>query len=305
MVGFRLEICAVIENVSPMAIYRLVCSIGRTNLVQLLTRCHLPLPQYFIADEKHTHCLDKRVYLPTIAYGRVIWHLGYTTSKSVEAFATDYSGFKQAALAIEKSYQALGILTDGFNSTKKSLGQLFEVAKIANCMLHATFKLPGQIKEVTKAVRKTLSEQFRRIFFVNNARKTPNNRSLSQRLRRFVERVTCLTGEENGCRVKRWIQRKKAGWYALNEDSAIPKTTTPVDQIHNAIDRKLFMMKGFHHQGGSQAQFLNGLAILANLIPYQRRAINSGKCAIEVEGGKVPTKDWFLNLQILTSDGFQ
>ena len=40
------------------------------------------------------------------------------------------------------------------------------------------------------------------------------------------------------------------------------------------------------------------------LLP-ERRAINSGKCAIEVEGGKVPTKDWFGNLQILTSGGFQ
>ena len=65
------------------------------------------------------------------------------------------------------------------------------------------------------------------------------------------------------------------------------------------------MMKGFHHEDGSQRVFLNGFAILENLIPYQRRAINGGKCAIEVEGGEVPTKDWFLNLQFLTSGGFQ
>ncbi len=65
------------------------------------------------------------------------------------------------------------------------------------------------------------------------------------------------------------------------------------------------MMKGFHHEDGSQRVFLNGFAILANLIPYQQRAINGGKCAVEVEGGKVPTRDWFLNLQILTSGGFQ
>ncbi len=89
------------------------------------------------------------------------------------------------------------------------------------------------------------------------------------------------------------------------DDPNIPRTTTLIDQFHNVMDRKLFMMKGFHHEGGSQRVFLNGLAILANLIPYQRRAINSGKCAIEVEGGKVPTKDGFLNLQILTSGGFQ
>ena len=158
---------------------------------------------------------------------------------------------------------------------------------------------------MTKAVRQTLRGQFRRIFFVQYTRETANPRSLGQRLRRFTEQVTHLAGEDNGMWVRRWIERKKAGWHVLFADANIPRTTTKIDQFHNAMDRKLFMMKGFHHEGGSQRVFLNGFAILANLIPYQRRAINSGKCAIEVEGGKVPTKDWFLNLQILTSGGFQ
>ena len=117
--------------------------------------------------------------------------------------------------------------------------------------------------------------------------------------------MTHLAGEDNGDRVRKWVERKKAGWHVLFADASIPRTTTLVDQFHNAIDRKLFMMKGFHHSDGNQQVFLNGFAILANLIPYQRRAINGGKCAIEVEGGKVPTRDWFLNLQILTSGGFQ
>ena len=215
--------------------------------MKLGTRCHLPLPEYFIADEKHSHCLDKRAYLPTISCGRVIWHLGYTNAKSVSAFAADYGEFRQAAKAIDPSYQAKGILTDGFNSTQKSLSQLFPFAKLANCMLHATFKLPAQIKGVTKAVRQTLCRQFSCIFFVNSARKTPNNRSLGQRLRRFTEQVTHLAGADNGQRVRKWIARKKAGWHVLFADANIPKTTTLVDQFHNAIDRKLFMMKGFHH----------------------------------------------------------
>ena len=64
-------------------------------------------------------------------------------------------------------------------------------------------------------------------------------------------------------------------------------------------------MKGFHHPGGSQAAFLTGLAHLYNLIPYQCRALNAGKCGVEVEGGRVPTSDWMLNLQILTSGGYR
>jgi len=42
-----------------------------------------------------------------------------------------------------------------------------------------------------------------------------------------------------------------------------------------------------------------------NLVPYQRRAQHAGQCGVEVEGGTVPTRDWFLNLQILTSGGFR
>ena len=85
----------------------------------------------------------------------------------------------------------------------------------------------------------------------------------------------------------------------------MPASSTLLDQAHNAIDRKLFAMKGFHHPAGSQAAFLTGLAHLYNLIPYQRRALNAGKCGVEVEGGHIPTPDWMLNLQILTSGGFR
>ncbi len=44
-----------------------------------------------------------------------------------------------------------------------------------------------------------------------------------------------------------------------------------------------------------------GLAHLYNLIPSQRRALHAGLCGVEVEGGRLPTSDWMLNLQILTS----
>src|SRR2546428_5400012 len=80
--GLSLELSAVICHISPMALYRLVCAVGHHSLVTVLTRCGLPLPVYFLADEKHSTCLADKVYLPTIVHGRVIWHLGYTTEAS-------------------------------------------------------------------------------------------------------------------------------------------------------------------------------------------------------------------------------
>jgi hypothetical protein len=97
----------------------------------------------------------------------------------------------------------------------------------------------------------------------------------------------------------------QAGWYAVLADPQMPVTSTLLDQARNAIERKLFAMKGFHHPGGSQQAFLTGLAHLYNLVPYQRRAKHAGQCGVEVEGGRLPTADWLLNLQILTSGGFR
>jgi hypothetical protein len=63
-------------------------------------------------------------------------------------------------------------------------------------------------------------------------------------------------------------------------------------------------MKDCHHAHGNQQAFLRGLAHLYNLVPYQRRAQPAGQSGGEVEGGTVPTRDWLLTLQILTSGGF-
>ena len=129
--------------------------------------------------------------------------------------------------------------------------------------------------------------------------------ALGQWLRHFADHIATTAGTTNGERVRRWLQEKKAGWYAVLEDSRMPVTSTLLDQAHNAIERKLFAMKGFHHPGGSQEMFVTGLAHLYNLVPYQRRAQHAGQCGVEVEGGRVPTQDWFLYVQILTSGGFR
>src|SRR5882672_362815 len=64
--GLSLDLCAVIGPISPMAVYRLVCSCGHQSVVPVLTRCGLPLPTSILADEKHSRCLTDKVYLPTI-----------------------------------------------------------------------------------------------------------------------------------------------------------------------------------------------------------------------------------------------
>jgi hypothetical protein len=303
--GLSLELCAVLYHISPMALYRLVCAFGRQSLVTVLTRCGLPLPSYFLADEKHTHCLTEKVYLPTIVRGRVIWHLGYTEEASAAAFTQSYGEFQRAASQQEPSYRVKGVLIDGFDSTSKSMRTLFPGARLGNCLRHAINKLPGKLTAIASPMRKALRSQFHTLLHRVRQRKGLRVFALGQRLRHFADHVAHAAGAANGERVRRWFQDKKAGWYAVLEDPQMPVTSTLLDQAHNAIERKLFAMKGFHRPGGSQQAFLTGLAHLYNLVPYQRRAQHAGQCGVEVEGGRVPTRDWFLNVQILTSGGFR
>jgi hypothetical protein len=303
--GLSLEPCAVLYHMSPMAIYRLVCALGQHNLVSVLTRCGLPLPTYFLADEKHSRCLADKVYLPTIVRGRVLWYLGYTTEASAAAFTESYQAFQRAALQQEPSYRVKGVLIDGFDSTTKSMRTLFPGARLGFCLRHALLKLPKKLISIASPVRQSLRMQFHTLLYRVRQRKSLRVVALSQRLRHFVEHVTATAGAANGARVRRWFHEKKAGWYAVLAAPRMPVTSTLLDQAHNAMERKLFMMKGFHHPKGSQQAFLTGLAHLYNLVPYQRRAQHAGQCGVEVEGGRVPTRDWFLNLQILTSGGFR
>src|SRR5205823_2296337 len=185
--GLSLEWCAVIGNIAPMALYRLVCALGQQSLVAVLTRCGLPLPVYILADEKHSRCLTARVYLPTIVSGRVIWHLGYSASKSASAFTASYSEFQRAASQEDPTYRVQGALTDGFDSTTRSMRTLFPRARLGNCLRHALNKLPDKLIGLAAPVRQGLRSQFHTLLHRCRQRTSLRVVALGQRLRHFAD----------------------------------------------------------------------------------------------------------------------
>ena len=209
--GLSLECCAVLYHISPMALYRLLCALGQQSLVTVLTRCGLALPAYFLADEKHSHCLTDKVYLPTIVTGRVLWHLGYTTEASTTAFTQSYQAFQRAALDQEPAYRVRGVLTDGFDSTTKSRRTLFPEARLGFCLRHALLKLPKRLMAIASPVRLSLRTQFHTLLYRVRQRKSLRVVALGQRLRHFAAHVTTTAGTANGERVRRWFQDKKGG----------------------------------------------------------------------------------------------
>jgi hypothetical protein len=250
-----------------MALYRLVCAFGHYSLVTVLSRCGLSLPVYLLADEKHRRCLADNVSLPTIASGRVLWHLGDTEDASAIAFTQSYQEFQRVAVQQEPAYRVRGILTDGFDSTTKSLRTLFPGARLGYCLRHALNKLPGKLTAIPSPMRKALRSPFHTLWYRVRQRKGPRVFALGQRLRRFADHVTTRAGAANGQHVRQWCQEKKAGWYAVLADPRMPVTSTWLDQAHNAIDRKLFMMKGFHHPQKASRRSCEGSPIYTTSCP--------------------------------------
>ncbi len=223
--GLSLELCAVIGHISPMALYRVICAFGQHSLVTVLTQCGLPLPTYILADEKHSRCLTERVYLPTIVRGRVLWHLGYSASKSAAAFTQSYGAFQRLANQEDPSYQVQGALTDGFDSTGSSMRALFPGVRLGSCLRHALNKLPRKLIGVSAPVRQGLRAKFHALLHRCRQRKSLRVVALGQCLRHFAAHIATTVGEAHGERVWRWFQAKKAGWYTVLADPQMPASS--------------------------------------------------------------------------------
>ena len=281
--------CAVIGHISPMALYRLVCALGQQSLVAVLTRCELPLPVYILADEKHSRCLTDKVYLPTIVSGRVSGIWVTVRPRAPPPLPSPMASFN--ARPSSRSHRTR------YGGPHRWLRQ-HRPRVCGRCFR-------GRAWATACATRSTSSRQ--------------TGRRVALRCARGCARSStpCCTGvaSAQACGWWRWAsgcatlpitspRRWERAWRARaplvpGQESGLvcgarrpadAGESTLLDQAHNAIDRKLFTMKGFHHPGGSQAAFLTGLAHLYNLIPYQRRALHAGQCGVEVEGGRVPTR---------------
>jgi hypothetical protein len=191
-----------------------------------LTRCNLALPPSFLADEKHSHGLRDRVYVPTIVSGRVIWHLGYTEETSAAALTQSYGVFQGAVLQQEPSHRVRGILTDGFDSTVKSLQTLCPGARLGNCLRHALTKLPKKLAAIASPVRLALRTPFHTLWYRARQRKGLRVFALGQWLRHCADHVAATAMIANGECILRWFEDKKAGWYAVLADPQMPVTST-------------------------------------------------------------------------------
>src|SRR5216683_1665322 len=215
-------------------------------------------------------CLTRHSHYARVRLGGLtIWRMQCTSCKAVFTVLPHFV-LRYRRMSPEVARHAL-IATHGGLSLAwcATIYHISPRARLGHCLRHALNKLPRKLIGLSAPIRQDLRSQFHALLHRCRQRKSLRVVALGQRLRHFADHITTTGGEAHGERVRNWFRDKKAGWYAVLEDPRMPASSTLLDQAHNAIDRKLFSMKGFHHPSGRQAALLTGLAHLYNLIPYQ------------------------------------
>ena len=303
--GLSFENCAICFNISGMSLYRFICAFGKYPLAQTLNNAGVPLPKHTQADEKHTKCLGAKGYIPIVSSGHAFWHIDYIDSVDEDVVEESYQQFSDDTKAIETSYAPATITIDGFKPTRNALCHIFKKSSAyLLCWLHACWGIAKILEPFSKEEANRLS--FWLLHTLQECHQKPSLQRISLRshftalLRHYK---TILPGEifEN---LKSWIARKRPYFYASMDFSLAHCFSYSIDHLCNHLDRKLFMMKHFHHPLARKDLFLKGFALLHNFIPYQRFARNAHTCPAQVEGAKLPHTNWLVSLLILTAGGY-
>ena len=223
-----------------MALYRLVCAFGQQSLVKVLTRWqNCPLyPRMSSRMKKHGAPQKKMPILPIMS-GRVMLAPGVHRPRryrSLDRGLWGRSNVRRPGRRIASG----GSSPMASTAPPRVCARSFQEARLGNCLRHAINKLPKQLAAIALPVRKALRSRFLRCSTTHASAKVCA--CLRSGGSAAAGHHRARLGRSTG-RVRRWFQDKKAGWYAVLEDPRMPATNTLLDQAHNAIERKLFMMK--------------------------------------------------------------
>ena len=192
-----------------MALYRLVCALGQHSLVAVLMRGGLPLLRYLLADEKHSRCLTAKVDLPTIVRGRVIWHLGYSESKSATAFTESYGGINAQPLRMSRRTRYGEPSPMALTGPSTVCRPCFQ-ERVWGIAAPRAQQAPCKLIGVSASVRQALRAKFHTLLHRCRQHKSLRVVALGQRLRRCADHISNTVGEDHGKRVRNWFREKKS-----------------------------------------------------------------------------------------------
>ena len=251
--GVSFEALAYVFGRDPMYWYRAYVSLGRASVVGTTIKAADSLPAHGIADEKHTRCRGRRVYIPTTVADH-----GILGAEVVEAADT------ATAHPLDPAYAPQTVNTDGWKPTQAAWKTLFPSITLLLCFLHAVLAVKNRCRS-TPVLGYTVCTRLWQVYAA------PGVAAFAQRIRRLRQ---WLQSQPLGDSVKeklRDICDNAVAFKAAYRYPGSHRTSNGLERWMNYQHRLLFTMQYFHGTRPNATLYVRAMALLWNFHPYGRR----------------------------------
>lgn len=243
---------------------RAYVSLGRNSIVGTTIRSPDSLPRHLSADEKHSRCNGKKVFVATTVAQECILGCGFAENAGTDELTKAYHDFRDEATDVNPGYTPETVNTDGWKPTRNAWKNLFPTIITILCFLHAFLKIRERCRRSANLL-KIIGDR------VWNVYHSETLAQFSQRIRRLREWASLLEDSP----VKKAVSDlcKKAGNFkAAFQKPDAHRTSNMADRLMNYQNRVLFAMQYFHGSAKTARLSLRAMALIWNFHPYGKRA---------------------------------
>jgi hypothetical protein len=274
---------------------RLVCHLGRYDLVGTTVKTPEALPVDLLADEKHIKLNGEKAYIATTVGNDCVLGAAVALKADTEALTDAYGHFQREAQQLNPAYQPQTVNTDGWDPTQNAWRALFPLIVLIECFLHAFLKVRDRGQRL-KALYPELQQR------VWDAYHAVDARAFYQQLDDLSRWATQhLTGPVLEAVLKLCA---KAPRFALAFDYPNAyRTSNMIDRHMEPLARCLFSARFFHGHLQAAEWQVRTWALFHNFQPYCPRAQIRQHYLSPVHklNSAVYHDNWLQNLLISTS----
>ena len=243
---------------------RLVCQLGRNDIVGTTLKDAEQLPAHVLADEKHTRLNGEKAYIATPVADGCILGASLALEADEAHLSEAYAHFKHEAQRLSPHYQPQTVNTDGWSATQLAWKTLFPTITIILCFLHAFLSIRSRAKHL-KATFAAISQRVWHVYHAQNVE------TFSQRIADLQDwAMAHVTGPVLEAILKLC---SKADLFALAFDFPHAyRTSNMLDRQLDALDRCLYAAHYFHGHLMSAEYQVRAWAVFHNFLPYCPRA---------------------------------
>ena len=262
--GVPFEALAYVFGRDPMYWYRAYVSLGRSSVVGTTIKATDRLPAHGIADEKHTRCRGRRVYIPTTVADNCILGAEVVEAADTETLTQGYGVFRSEAHQLDPHYAPQTVNTDGWKPTQAAWKTLFPSVTLLLCFLHAVLAVKNRCRRAP-----TLGYEVVAALWQVYA--APTVAAFAQRIRRLREGLQTQplfdSLKEKLCEVCNHAAAFKVAY----RHPGSYRTSNGLERLMNYQHRLLLTMQYFHGTRHSATLYVRAMALLWNFHPYGRK----------------------------------